>query len=122
MSTVKVFDPPMCCSTGVCGTDPDVALARFSADIAWLKGQGVAVERFSLSQQPDKFIQTSAIMQALNARGTAALPMVMVDELVIAERQYPSREQLAAKLGLIVTATPAETKAAGCCSAAKKCC
>lgn len=122
MSIVKVFDPPMCCSTGVCGTEPDVALARFSADIQWLRAQGVAVERFTLSQQPDKFIQAPAIMEALNARGTAALPMVTVDDQVVAERQYPSREQLAVRLGLKVTAAAPAAKTVGCCSSAKKCC
>jgi len=40
MSTVKVFDPPMCCSTGVCGTEPDIALARFAADIQWWRKKG----------------------------------------------------------------------------------
>lgn len=43
---LEVFDPPMCCSTGVCGTDIDPALPRFAADLEWLKTQGVKVERY----------------------------------------------------------------------------
>jgi hypothetical protein len=42
----------MCCSTGVCGPGVDPQLARFAADVAWLQGQGVTVERFNLAQQP----------------------------------------------------------------------
>ena len=120
MSTVKVFDPPMCCSTGVCGTDPDIALARFAADIQWFKKQGVAVERFSLSQEPDKFINDAAVLRAVSAGGTAALPIVMVDDQIVAERSYPSREQLGAKLGLAVTASSPESNIGGCgCGPAK---
>jgi len=122
MSTVKVFDPPMCCSSGVCGTDPDIALARFAADLQWLQGQGVDVQRFTLSQQPEKFTADAAVLRAVSARGTGALPIVMVDDQIVAERQYPSREQLAAKLGLIAGAATSSPKAGGCGCQPGKCC
>jgi len=121
MSTVQVFDPPMCCSTGVCGTEPDIALARFAADIQWIEKEGVAVERFSLSQQPDKFTKDAAVLRAINAGGTAALPIVMVDGQIVAERQYPTREQLAAKLGLVVTMPLKMSKSGGCGCGPGKC-
>ena len=56
MMDVRVFDPAMCCSTGVCGPSVDPQLARFSADLDWLKSQGVAVSRFNLAQQPGAFV------------------------------------------------------------------
>jgi len=121
MSTVKVFDPPMCCSSGVCGADPDVALARFAADLQWLQGQGVAVQRFTLSQQPEKFTADAAVLRAVSARGTGALPIVMVDDQIIAERQYPSRAQLAARLGLIAGAATSSPKIGGCGCQPGKC-
>ncbi|MFN7021124.1 MAG: arsenite efflux transporter metallochaperone ArsD [Phycisphaerales bacterium] len=122
MSTVKVFDPPMCCSSGVCGTDPDIALSRFAADLQWLQGQGVAVQRFTLSQQPEKFTSEPMILQAVNAGGTGALPIVMLDDHIIAERQYPSREQLATKLGLMAAPSTAAPKSGGCGCKPGKCC
>lgn len=122
MSTVKVFDPPMCCSSGVCGTDPDIALARFSADLQWLQGHGVAVQRFTLSQQPEKFTTEPMILQAVNAGGTGALPIVMVDGQIIAQREYPSREQLATKLGLVGATPVALPRSGGCGCKPGKCC
>jgi len=122
MSTVKVFDPPMCCSSGVCGSDPDIALARFAADLQWLQGQGVDVQRFTLSQQPEKFTADAAVLRAVSARGTGALPVVMVDDQIVAEGEYPSREQLATKLGLIAVATTSLPKAGGCGCQPGKCC
>ena len=50
MIAVRVFDPAMCCSTGICGPSVDPKLARFAADLDWLKSQGISVERFNLSQ------------------------------------------------------------------------
>ena len=57
MVVLQVFDPPMCCSTGVCGPKVNPALPRFAADLNWLKSQGVHVERFNLAQNPDAFHQ-----------------------------------------------------------------
>jgi arsenate reductase len=122
MSTIKVFDPPMCCSSGVCGPDPDIALARFAADLQWLQGQGVDVQRFTLSQQPEKFTADAAVLRAVSARGTGSLPIVMVDDQIVAEREYPSREQLAAKLGLTAVATTSSPKSGGCGCKPGKCC
>jgi len=56
MQKIQVFDPPMCCSTGVCGLEVDPALVRFAADLEWLKESGVDVERFNLSQEPAAFV------------------------------------------------------------------
>jgi arsenate reductase len=120
--TIKVFDPPMCCSSGVCGPDPDVALARFAADLRWLQGQGVAVHRFALTQQPEQFAAEPIVLQAMKARGSETLPIVMVNGAIISEREYPSREQLAAKLGLSTMPVALSAKSGGCGWQPGKCC
>lgn len=111
--TIRVFDPAMCCSTGVCGPSVDPELARFAADVDWLQKQGVTVERFNLSQQPAAFAETAAVKEAL-ARGTEVLPIVVVGDRVAVEGSYPSRETLAALAGVVVKKlAPAPTS--GCC-------
>jgi hypothetical protein len=55
MHKIETYDPPMCCPTGVSGTDVDPKLAQFAADLEWLMEKGVKVERYNLAQQPDKF-------------------------------------------------------------------
>ncbi len=52
MTHIEVFDPPTCCSTGVCGQGIDPLLAAFAADVEWLSAQGVTVVRHNLSQDP----------------------------------------------------------------------
>lgn len=113
--TIRVFDPAMCCSSGVCGPSIDPELARFAADVDWLQKQGIKVERFNLSQQPAAFAQTLAVKAALE-RGTDVLPLVMVDDRVAVEGAYPSRETLAALAGVVVKKLEmAASPGASCC-------
>ena len=74
MKTIQVFDPALCCSTGVCGVDVDQALVTFSADVAWAKLNGAQIERFNLAQQPVAFAENDAVKGFLGAfgRGSAA--------------------------------------------------
>ncbi len=101
---VKVFDPAMCCSTGVCGPKVDPALARFASDLEWLGGQGVKVTRFNLSQEPGAFVSSAPISELLQLSGEAALPAVMVADDVKSSGRYPVRAELAQWAGVRATA------------------
>ena len=111
---VQVFDPPMCCSTGVCGPSVDPVLPKFAADLDWLKSQGVEVERYNLSQEPAAFVASEVVKQALQDRGNDCLPMILVDGRVVADGQYPQRSTLAALAGLTYAPEAAVPKKAGC--------
>jgi hypothetical protein len=113
--TIRVFDPALCCSTGVCGTSVDPELARVAADLDWLTKQGVAVERYNLAQQPGAFVAFAAVKEALGARGNECLPMVLVDDRIAVEGSYPSRETLAALAGVVVRKLAVAPAAASAC-------
>jgi hypothetical protein len=51
MASIQIFDPAMCCATGVCGVDVEQALITFAADVDWLKSQGVSVIRVNLGSK-----------------------------------------------------------------------
>lgn len=100
MATIQVFDPAMCCSTGVCGVEVDQQLVSFAADVDWLRKQGVTVERFNLAQQPQAFAADVAIRKLLEAQGETALPAVVVGGRIKQCGGYPSLDQLAAWVGI----------------------
>jgi len=100
VKNVQVFDPPMCCSTGVCGPAVDPVLPQFSADLNWLKSQDVVVERYSLSQQPGAFVENNVVQAAMSSEGNECLPLVLVDGQIVCRGTYPSREELASFAGL----------------------
>jgi len=95
MKTLRVYDPAMCCSTGVCGPSVEAHLVRLAADLAYLRHQGVAVQRFNLAHQPDAFVTNPDVVAAM---GEAAenLPIFEVDGAIIAQGRYPSRAELVA--------------------------
>jgi len=97
---LQVFDPPMCCSTGVCGPSVDPDLVRFAADLDWLKHQGVEVERYNLSQQPAAFAGSSLVKEALAKEGNDCLPLIVADGAVLWKSKYPTRQMLAGFAGL----------------------
>ena len=100
MAKVQVFDPPMCCSTGVCGPNVDPKLPRFAADLDWLKSQGVAVERYNLAQQPGAFVMHAQVKNILAEKGNECLPLILVDGKVTSTGEYPTRAELAAMAGI----------------------
>ena len=100
MSKVKIYEPAMCCETGVCGVDADAVLITFTADIEWLKKQGVSVERFNLAQEPAAFISDTKIKAEINEKGETCLPLLMFEDRIISRGCYPDRSQLTALTGL----------------------
>jgi len=90
MKTIQIYDPPMCCSTGLCGTEIDPALVSLAALLKQLGQQGVKVERYNLGQQPMAFVQNPLVKALLEAEGVAALPLILLDGEVQLKGRYPT--------------------------------
>ena len=114
---IQVFDPALCCPTGVCGPNIDQALIRFAADMEWLAEQGVEVQRFNLAQQPGAFAESDLAKEMLELHGEQALPLIVVDGRMVMSGAYPNRGQLAGwfRLGLSVPADNGCDPKSGCC-------
>nr|WP_206069820.1 arsenite efflux transporter metallochaperone ArsD [Nodosilinea sp. P-1105] len=97
---IQLYDPPLCCNTGVCGADVDQALVSFAADVDWAQQAGGQIERFSLTQQPLAFAENPVVKSALETTGEAALPLVLVDGEALLSGRYPTREELGAWIGI----------------------
>jgi hypothetical protein len=118
MIKLEIFDPPMCCSSGVCGPKIDPVLPRFTGDLVWFKAQGVSVTRYNLAQQPMAFAEHSMVREALEKEDVACLPLILVDGIIVSRGTYPERDALAALLGLhpvSSTSMPAAEKSCCCC-------
>lgn len=92
--SIEVFDPAMCCSTGVCGSDVDESLVEFANDVKWIKSNGVNVQRFNLGQEPEAFKMNSEVLSRLQKGGVEILPVILVNGDVVSEGRYPNRETL----------------------------
>jgi len=119
MTSIQIYDPALCCSTGVCGIDVDQALVSFSADADWAKKNGANLERFNLAQQPMAFAGNAVVKAFLERSGQDALPLILVDGEVALAGRYPSRVELARWASI---SPPTESEPPQNCCAGSRCC
>jgi len=93
MKTIQVYDPPMCCSTGICGTDIDPDLVNFAAMLSQLGSHGIKIERYNLGQQPLAFVQNAAVKDLLQKEGVEVLPLIFWDGEVYLKGRYPNKDE-----------------------------
>ncbi|MDE2310245.1 MAG: arsenic metallochaperone ArsD family protein [Betaproteobacteria bacterium] len=106
MKTLAVFEP------AISYFDP--VLVQFAADLKWIEKYGVKVARHNFGKEPEAFADNPAVAREMEA-GMDRLPVITVDGHIVSTGMYPSRQQLAQKLGIV--APPEElapVKAAAC--------
>lgn len=119
MKKMIIFDPAMCCSTGVCGPSVDPELLRMSTVLNSLKKKGIEVERHNLTSNPQAFVDNNVINQLLNSEGVDILPVTMVDGEVVKTKAYPTNKELCEMLEVpedyLKTTLKIKSKNSGCC-------
>ncbi|WP_077325022.1 arsenite efflux transporter metallochaperone ArsD [Virgibacillus siamensis] len=94
MSKLEIFDPAMCCSTGVCGPSVDPKLTRVASAVFSLQKRGFDIERYNLANEPDKFTENKAVTDFLEEKGPDALPVTLLNGKIVLESTYPSNDEL----------------------------
>lgn len=125
MKKMKIFEPAMCCSTGICGVSVDPELLRISTVLNTLEKKGIKVERYSLSSSPQEFITNQVVNNFINTKGVDELPIAILDGEIIITGRYPTNEEFIQCLDLpgdTLNIKPRTIKAkikrsnSGCCS------
>ncbi len=114
MKTLKIYDPAMCCSTGICGPDVDPVLVQLASFLKNLDASVVTVERYNLSQEPAAYTANEAVAAALKEKGTDVLPLVFIDDEQISSGGYPDLHNLSALLGSAQTVNLDMPDCSGC--------
>lgn len=121
MKTLQIYDPAMCCSTGVCGPSVDQKLVRLAADVGFLKSKGITVERFNLAHQPEAFTANPLVLAEMGAEAEN-LPLFLVDGKLQAKGKYPDRAEIASWFGLEAGVTPLKMAKTPCCTPGEEGC
>lgn len=100
MAQIEIFEPGLCCGTGICGVDVDQALVTVSADLDWLRAQDAPIARYNLAQEPLAFVDNETVRAFVHTVGQEGLPLTLVDGLTALTGRYPSRVELAKWAGL----------------------
>ena len=126
MSKIEIFDPAMCCSTGLCGVGIDQELLRVSTTINTLTKKGITVIRYGLSSEPQAFVDNKKVHEYLMKDDVEILPITVVDGEVVKTKKYPTDEEFAQWGGLsleeIATVPAPNKKTGGCCCDSGDCC
>jgi len=93
MKKILIYDPPMCCSSGVCGPEVDPILPRVAGMLSQLAAAGVAVERHNLAQQPIAFARNPEVRALLEKEGTEVLPLIYIDGKLELKGRYPEQAE-----------------------------
>jgi hypothetical protein len=117
MKNLTIYDPAMCCPSGICGADIDQKLVDFAADLDWLKREGIEVRRINLSQEPALFAANEQVKTILETSGIEGLPVILAGDEMQSSGQYPDRAQLAKMAGVTIapSAGSSTAPAGGCC-------
>ncbi|WP_257345802.1 arsenite efflux transporter metallochaperone ArsD [Pseudalkalibacillus decolorationis] len=92
---IDIFDPAMCCATGVCGPSVDPVLTRVANTIFLLEKRGIDIHRYNLTNDTEAFISNTTIQKLLDEKGSDALPATIVDGELVKEGTYPTNEEFA---------------------------
>jgi hypothetical protein len=94
-----IFEGMLCCSTGLCGPEPDQALIQLNEDVKKLKVEfPKRIMRASLSFNADAFLECPAVLKLVKDKGTGILPITVLDEKVLAKQKYMTYAQMRAAL------------------------
>lgn len=97
---IKIYDPPMCCPTGLCGPTVDPVLLDINEAIIAIKSNGITVERYSLSSQPQAFLSNPEVLRMVRERQMAVLPITLVDGKISKTGKYPTLQEMQQALSL----------------------
>ncbi|HML35205.1 arsenite efflux transporter metallochaperone ArsD [Sporomusa sphaeroides] len=130
MKKMQIFEPAMCCPTGLCGVSVDPELLRISTVLNSLKKNGITIDRFNLNDAPMEFVNNAVVNQFINAHGVEKLPATVVDGEIVITGRYPSNEDFIKLLQIpasLLGEAPSTAKdkpenEGGCGCAGGKCC
>ena len=125
MQTMKIYEPAMCCPTGLCGVGVDPELLRISTVLETLKKHGVNVDRFNLNSAPMEFVTNSEINTFINDKGPDGLPAILLDGKIVLSGRYPTGDEFTEWLDLpadlLKKPTETETANESCCCKGGSC-
>jgi len=116
MKTMFIYEPALCCETGVCGVSVDPELLRISTVANNLKKNGVTIQRYNLKSFPQEFVNNKEINKLIMGDGVDSLPATVVDGKIVKTKAYPTNEEIATLLDISANLLGEDSgKSGGCC-------
>jgi hypothetical protein len=95
---VEIFDPPLCCPTGLCGPVLDTTLVDLSEALLAVESDGLTVARHQIATEPQAFMRNADVYRLIRERQLAVLPITVVRGRVVKTGAYPTLKELEEEL------------------------
>ena len=119
MKKICIYEPAMCCETGICGVSVDPELISISTTLNTLKNQGIEISRFNLNSAPMEFVKSDTVNKYINEKGVEGLPCVTLDGEIVIGGRYPTNAEILKLLELsaeyLLPKGATECCTTGCC-------
>lgn len=120
MKKIEIYDPAMCCSTGVCGPSVDTELLRVATVVESLKKHGADITRYNLSSEPQAFISNKDINNLLKEDNNI-LPVTIVDGEIVKTKSHLTNEEFTKYTGIMIAEVNTVDNNS-CCGGENGCC
>ena len=121
MKKLELFEPAMCCSTGVCGPSVDETLLMITSVFEALQGVfQIEATRHNLTSDPDAFVNNETVLKVMQEKGNEILPVTVIDGAIVKMGAYPTIDELSNYTGLVFVNQNSEQKG-GCCGGSGCC-
>jgi len=119
---IIIFEPAMCCSTGLCGPSIDPELLRLSTLVNTLSKQGIKIDRYNVSSDPQEFVNNKIINEKLSKDGIDVFPITLLDGVIAKTHEYPTNKEISEWLDIDESIIEAKKKnTSGCCGGSGCC-
>ncbi len=118
MKKMCIYEPALCCETGLCGVNVDPEFLRISTVLNTLKKEGVVIGRYNLKNAPMEFVKNDTVNQYINEKGVEGLPVITLDDEIVISGRYPENEEILTLLELpanILLGQNGEKASGDCC-------
>lgn len=97
---LTIYEGMLCCSTGICGPEPDKSLIQLSEDVKRLQAEfsDESITRVSMSFNAQMFLQNPDILEMLKKQGTEILPITTLNGRILVKQRYMTYDEMRAAL------------------------
>lgn len=96
MNSIRIYEKPLCCPTGICGTNIDKSLVEFNQNFKNAIHLGLDIKRFNMKDDIIEFNSNLIVSKYIQEKGIKSLPLVLVNNTIVIEGKYPTLEQIKA--------------------------
>ncbi len=105
MKTLEMYEPAMCCQTGICGPTVDPQLLEISGIYDHINKSGITeAKRYNLAQDTQAFVDNGTAIDLIHKNGKKILPITMVDGEVVKTGAYLTKEEFQKYSGVDLSA------------------